>query len=102
MNCQSTAIPHKISRTGSVQHEKLRAPERNVVKLNVSSLCDGKGKGVGLGIVAHNCSGELLQTWAVFLDFTDNLIIVELEATRVALIVAQQNARRKVKIQGEI
>lgn len=76
-----------------------KAPERGVVKLNVSL---GDGKGVGLGIVARDCTGSLLQTWAVFLDFTDNPIIAELEAVKVALVVAQQNEWRRVEIQGDI
>lgn len=100
--CEFIAKPQQTNRTGSIQQGKWRAPEKDVVKLNVSSLRAGRDKGVGLGIVARNCFGELLQTWAIFLDFTDNPVIAELEAARVALIVAQQNSWRRVEIQGEI
>lgn len=61
------------------------------MKLNVSSCCLGKESGVGLGIVARDSSSNLLQTWAMYLDYTDHLVIAELEAVRVALVVAQQN-----------
>lgn len=77
-------------------------PDQGVVKLNVGSICEGQGKGVGLGIVARDSLGDLLQTWAVYLNYTNNPVIAELEAVRVALIVAQQNEWRRVEIQGDI
>lgn len=77
-------------------------PDQGVVKLNVSSICEGQGRDVGLGIVARNSLGVLLQTWAVYLNHTNNPVIAELEAVRVALIVAQQNEWRRVEIQGDI
>lgn len=46
--------------------EAWKTPELGVVKLNVSSETSGKWTGSGVGIVARNHEGKLLQTWSVF------------------------------------
>lgn len=82
--------------------EPWQVPEQGVMKLNISSSCGQEGNRVGLGVVARDDKGDLVQTWAVSLDYMVHPVMAELEATRVALIVAQQNGWRRVEIQGEI
>lgn len=61
----------------------------------MSSVCEGNGKGIGLGIVARSDNGGMLQTWAVAKDNIDNPVAAKLEAVRVALTVAQQMDGKK-------
>lgn len=79
MDIQRQTKPPRASRTGPEGKVTWTTPERGVVKLNVSSICERDGRGVGLRIVALDCTGELLQTWAMSLDFTKNPVVVELE-----------------------
>lgn len=58
------------------------------VKLNVSSSWEEGGKGVGLGIIARNDTGTVLQAWSVARDAIINPVVDETDAVRVALLVA--------------
>lgn len=66
-----------------------KAPESDFVKLNVCSEIPRRSTGSGVGIVARNHDGEMLQTWAIFKEYVVNPVLAELEAIRIALIVAQ-------------
>lgn len=57
---------------------------------------------MGVGIVAKDDQGRMLQIWAVHMRYVSNPVIVELEAVHIALVVSQQNGWRKVEIQGDI
>lgn len=82
--------------------ESWKPPEVRGMKLNVCSLCDHTFKRAGLGIVARNDQGHLVQAWTVVKQEIDNPIVAELEAVRAALLEALQNCWRKVEVQVEI
>lgn len=77
-------------------------PAPGVFKLNVCSSCEGSGIGAGLGIVARDDTGHLLQSWAVVKDGVTNPVVAEMEVVRAALLVAQQNRWQDVEIQVDI
>lgn len=77
-------------------------PEVGTVKLNVSSFWEAEDRPVGLGIIARNWLGNTLQASSVTRDALANPVVAEMDAIRVALLVAQQNGWRNVEIQVNI
>lgn len=59
------------------------------VKINVSSHCEGDGGEVGLGLIALNHIVATLQVWSVTRDRVHCPVVVDVEAVRMALLVAQ-------------
>ena len=72
------------------------------MKINVSTECEGAGEGTGWGLIARNDHGEVVQAWSVAREGRGLPVVAKTEAVRVALILAQQNAWRNVKIQVNI
>lgn len=107
LNIKMRTLESRRRRTEFQQYvgrkEAWKPPELGGVKLNVSSICEGNRRGAGLGVaVARDDHGRLLQAWAVAKETVENPVIAELEAVRVALLVALQNSWRKVKVQVDI
>ncbi|CAH2944887.1 MAG: hypothetical protein PCALPYG88_7425, partial [uncultured Paraburkholderia sp.] len=50
-------------------------PERDVIKLNVSSVCDDDCMRVGLGGIARDTSRKMLYAWAVARDSAINTVV---------------------------
>lgn len=84
------------------RQEVWQTPERDEVKINVSSYCEDAEKGVGLGLLARNETGAVLQAWSVARDGVNNSVVADVETVRVALLMTQQNGWRKVDIQVDI
>lgn len=77
-------------------------PEEGEVKINVSSENDGPSAGVGLGLIARDELGRTMQGWSVTREAVMSPVVAEVEAVRVALLLAQQNGWQKVDIQVDI
>lgn len=78
-------------------------PDLGCIKLNTSSETSNNSKGeAGLGIVARGDQGELLQFWSVVRDESHHPVATELEATRAALLLAQQNGWTRIEVQLDI
>lgn len=94
---------HAAQRKMMVDRQKAwQHPEAGCVKLNVSSVWEGVGKTVGVGIIARNHNGKVEQPWSVAREEVANPVVAETNAVRVALVVAQQNGRRNVEIEVDI
>lgn len=77
-------------------------PEEGTLKLNVSSFAEGNRTKIGLGIIDRDYLGRTIQAWAATRDGSSHPVVLEVEAVRVELLLAQQNEWRKVEIQSDI
>lgn len=66
-------------------------PKPGSVKLNVSSSREDAVKGAGVDMIARNELGATLQASSVDRKALANPMVSVVDATRVALLVAQQN-----------
>lgn len=76
--------------------------EPGTIKINVSSTCDQNCSNVRLGIIARDDSRRCAQAWAVAMDRVINLVVAEVNAARVALLMAQPNRWNWMEIQVDI
>ncbi|XP_052172310.1 uncharacterized protein LOC127788238 [Diospyros lotus] len=77
-------------------------PVEGTIKLNVCSsklLPNGR---VGLGIIARDEKGAMVQAWSIAKSGCFNPVVAEVEAVRIAQIVAQQNEWRSIEVQVDI
>lgn len=58
------------------------------VKINVSSHCEGYKRGVDLGLIGLNHTVATLQAWSVTRNRVNCPVVVDVEAVRMALLVA--------------
>lgn len=72
------------------------------IKLNVCSDTAVDGKAGGLGIIARDSRGDMLQAWSMARKGNYNPVVTELEAIRLALLAAQQNGWGRVEVQLDI
>lgn len=77
-------------------------PAMGCIKMNVSTVCDKSCNKVGIGITARDENKKSVQAWSVARDWTINPVVAEVEAVRIALLMAQQNGWHKVEIQVDI
>lgn len=68
------------------------------MKLNVSSDLSADGTSTGLRVIARDRQGDMIQAYSVARDGSCNPVVAELEAVRIALLVALQNSWRKIEI----
>lgn len=57
---------------------------------------------MGLGIIARDNLEKNVQVWAVARERAINPMVVEIDAVRVAILLAQQNGWNQVEIQLDI
>ena len=91
----------KVKERGT-EAECWQKPELGTLKLNVCSECEGIGDDVGVGITARDDGGNLVQTWAIAKEQVLSPVATDLEAIRIALLMAQQNGWRRVEIQMDV
>ncbi|CAI9099243.1 OLC1v1036028C1 [Oldenlandia corymbosa var. corymbosa] len=99
-HCQ--VLPSQIHHTRVQQQLQWSKPAEGVIKLNVSALFQQYTGITGVGIVARDCRGSLLQVWAVARDRLQNPVVATLDAVRVALIFAQMNLWKNVQVELEV
>ncbi|WP_157056330.1 hypothetical protein, partial [Candidatus Burkholderia verschuerenii] len=73
-------------------------PGPGIVKINVGTAEDRSKESSGIGIIARGEAGNIMLAMIVTRDSSLNPVVTELEATRLALILAHQNRWSKVEM----
>lgn len=64
----------------------------------MSSTWEEAKKGLSLRMIARNDTGNVLHARSVARYKVPNLVVVEIDAVRVALLVVQQNGWRRIEV----
>lgn len=73
------------------KQSSLEKPQQGVIKLNVCLANQESSSSVGLGVVARDDQGKVLQMWSATREGHYNPVVVNLDADKVALLLVQQN-----------